>query len=169
MNNTKNFNVIATEHGQHTKNFNAIATAYGQHTQDFNVIATAHGQHTNNFNAVTTEHWQHTKDFNVNATAHGKHTKNFNAIAVRVIAQAIDRRPLTADCRVQIQAKPCGICSGRRGIKTGFIPAQFFAFRCQYRSNDAHTDISLTLHNHYTAPHLALLRGSTTARVQVKR
>jgi hypothetical protein len=36
----------------------------------------------------------------------------------RAVAQAVSRRPLTAEARV----RPCGICGGQSGTRTGFSP-----------------------------------------------
>jgi hypothetical protein len=43
------------------------------------------------------------------------------------MAQAVSRRPLTAEVRVS----PCGICGGQSGIGTGFSPSSL-AFPRQY-------------------------------------
>jgi hypothetical protein len=40
----------------------------------------------------------------------------------RAMAQAVSRRPLTAEARVQSWVSPCGICGGRNGTGTGFSP-----------------------------------------------
>jgi hypothetical protein len=39
------------------------------------------------------------------------------------MAQAVSRRPLTADSRVRAQVNPCGICVGQSGTGTGFSPS----------------------------------------------
>jgi hypothetical protein len=36
------------------------------------------------------------------------------------MAQAVSRRPLTAEARVQSRVSPCGICGGQNGTGTGF-------------------------------------------------
>jgi hypothetical protein len=51
------------------------------------------------------------------------------------MAQAVSRRPLTAETRVRSQVGPCGICGGQRGIGTGFSPSTVFP--CQFHSTDA--------------------------------
>jgi hypothetical protein len=38
------------------------------------------------------------------------------------MAQAVSRRPLTAEARIRSQFSPCGICSGQSGTGTGFFP-----------------------------------------------
>jgi hypothetical protein len=38
------------------------------------------------------------------------------------MAQAVSRRPLTAEARVRSPVSPCGICGGRSGTGTGFFP-----------------------------------------------
>jgi hypothetical protein len=38
------------------------------------------------------------------------------------MAQAISRRPLTAEAQVQSRVIPCGICGGQSGTGTGFSP-----------------------------------------------
>jgi hypothetical protein len=38
------------------------------------------------------------------------------------MAQAVSRRPLTAEARVRYRVSPCGICGGRSGTGTCFFP-----------------------------------------------
>jgi hypothetical protein len=38
------------------------------------------------------------------------------------MAQAVSRRPLTAEARVRPRVSPCGICGGQSGTGTGFSP-----------------------------------------------
>jgi hypothetical protein len=45
----------------------------------------------------------------------------------RAMAQAVSRRPLTAECRVN----PCGICGGQSGTGTGISPSTLI-FPCQF-------------------------------------
>jgi hypothetical protein len=52
------------------------------------------------------------------------------------MAQAVSRRPLTAEVRVQSQVYPCGICGGQSGTGTGFPPGTS-AFLCQLHSTGA--------------------------------
>jgi hypothetical protein len=40
----------------------------------------------------------------------------------RAMAQAVRRRPLTAEARVRVRVNPCGICGGQSGTGTGFSP-----------------------------------------------
>jgi hypothetical protein len=40
----------------------------------------------------------------------------------RAMAQAVSRRPLTAEARVRSRVTPCGICGGQSGTGTGFSP-----------------------------------------------
>jgi hypothetical protein len=45
----------------------------------------------------------------------------------RDIAQAVSRRPLTAEARIRAQVSSCGICDGRSGSDTGFV-CEFLVF-----------------------------------------
>jgi hypothetical protein len=38
----------------------------------------------------------------------------------RAMAQAVSRRPLTAEARVRSRVSPCGICGDQSGTGTGF-------------------------------------------------
>jgi hypothetical protein len=38
------------------------------------------------------------------------------------MAQAVSRRPLTAEARVRSRVSPCGIYGGQSGTGTGFFP-----------------------------------------------
>jgi hypothetical protein len=60
----------------------------------------------------------------------------------RAMAQAVSRRPLTAEYRVRARVNPCGICDGQSGNATGFSPTSS-VFPCQYHSTVVlHTHIS---------------------------
>jgi hypothetical protein len=48
------------------------------------------------------------------------------------MAQAVSRRPLTAEARVRSRVSPCW-CGGQRGIGTGFSPSTS-VFPCQFHS-----------------------------------
>jgi hypothetical protein len=52
------------------------------------------------------------------------------------MAQAISRRPLTAEARVRACVNPCEICGGKSGTGTGFSPSSS-VFPCQYHSTIA--------------------------------
>jgi hypothetical protein len=39
------------------------------------------------------------------------------------MAQAVSRRPVTAESRVHHGVGPCGICGGQSGTGTGFSPS----------------------------------------------
>jgi hypothetical protein len=54
----------------------------------------------------------------------------------RAMAQAVSRRPSTAEARVRSRVCPCGICGGQSGIGTGFYPSSS-VFPCQFRSTGA--------------------------------
>ena len=41
------------------------------------------------------------------------------------MAQAVRRRPLTAEAQVRSQVSPCDIGGGRSGTRTGFSPRTF--------------------------------------------
>jgi hypothetical protein len=43
------------------------------------------------------------------------------------MAQAVSRRPLTAESRVRSRVGTCGICGGQSGTGTGFLP-EYFGF-----------------------------------------
>jgi hypothetical protein len=49
----------------------------------------------------------------------------YNGGDVRVMAQAVSRRPLTAEARVRSRVNPCEIFIGQSGSGTGFSPCQF--------------------------------------------
>jgi hypothetical protein len=51
------------------------------------------------------------------------------------MAQAVSRRPLTAEARVRSRFGPCGIC-GRSGSRTGFSPSTS-VFPCQFHFTGA--------------------------------
>jgi hypothetical protein len=52
------------------------------------------------------------------------------------MAQAVSRRPLTAEARVRSQVNPCGIYGGQSGTGTGFSPSTL-VFPCQFYSTGA--------------------------------
>jgi hypothetical protein len=52
------------------------------------------------------------------------------------MAQAISRRPLTAEARFRSRVSPCGICGGQSGTETGFSPSTS-VFLCQFHSTGA--------------------------------
>jgi hypothetical protein len=43
------------------------------------------------------------------------------------MAQAISRRPVTAEARVQSRVSPCGVCGGQSGTGTGSSPSCRFS------------------------------------------
>jgi hypothetical protein len=45
----------------------------------------------------------------------------------RIVAQAVSRRPLTADVRFEGESNPCGICGGQ-GFTDRFHPPPAFRF-----------------------------------------
>jgi hypothetical protein len=49
------------------------------------------------------------------------------------MAQAVSRRPLTAEARVRSRVSTCGICGGQSGTGTGFSPSTS-VFPCQFHS-----------------------------------
>ena len=54
----------------------------------------------------------------------------------RVMAQAVSRRPPTAEARVLSRVSPCGICGGQSDTGTVFSPSTS-VFPCQFHSTDA--------------------------------
>jgi hypothetical protein len=52
------------------------------------------------------------------------------------VAQAVSRRPLTAEARVRFQASQCEMCGGQSVTATGFSPSTS-VFPCQYDSTNA--------------------------------
>jgi hypothetical protein len=52
------------------------------------------------------------------------------------MAQAVIRRPPTAEARVRSGVSQCGICGGRKGTGTGLSPSTS-AFPCQFHSTGA--------------------------------
>jgi hypothetical protein len=52
------------------------------------------------------------------------------------MAQAVSRRPLTAEARVRYRVIPCGICGGQSGTGTDFSPITL-VFPCQFHSTGA--------------------------------
>jgi hypothetical protein len=52
------------------------------------------------------------------------------------MAQAVSRRPLTAESRVRSRVNPCGMCGGQSGTGTGFSPSTL-VFHCQFHSTGA--------------------------------
>jgi hypothetical protein len=43
------------------------------------------------------------------------------------MAQAVSRRPLTAEARVRSRVSQCGVCGGQSGTGTGFSPSCRFS------------------------------------------
>jgi hypothetical protein len=50
-----------------------------------------------------------------------------NSALGRAMAQAISRRPLTAEARVRSRVSPCEISGGQSGTGTGFSPSCRFS------------------------------------------
>jgi hypothetical protein len=71
------------------------------------------------------------------------------------MAQAVSRRPLTAEARV----RPCGVCGGQSGTGTGFFP-ELSVFPCQFHSTGAPLLVKLgkkeTAHLHHRVAQKAL-------------
>jgi hypothetical protein len=60
----------------------------------------------------------------------------YNSVLGRAMAQAVSRRPLTAEARVRSRVSPCVICGGQSGTGTSFSPSTS-VFPCQFHSTDA--------------------------------
>jgi hypothetical protein len=52
------------------------------------------------------------------------------------MAQAVSRRPVTAEARVRSRVSPCEICGGQSGTGTGFPPSTS-GLPCQFHSTGA--------------------------------
>ena len=52
------------------------------------------------------------------------------------MAQAVSRRPFTAEARIRSRVSPCEICGGQSGNGTGFSPSTS-VFPCQFHSTGA--------------------------------
>jgi hypothetical protein len=71
------------------------------------------------------------------AALHRKKTKQTSITEEgRAMAQAVSRRPLTAEALVRSRVSPCGICGGQTGTGTGFSPSTS-VFPCQFHSTGA--------------------------------
>jgi hypothetical protein len=68
----------------------------------------------------------------------------------RAMAQAVSRRPLTAEAEVRSRVRPYGICGGQSGTGTGFSPSTS-VFPCQFHSTGAplHGKTKKTNHLHH--------------------
>jgi hypothetical protein len=60
----------------------------------------------------------------------------YKGVDGRAMAQAVSRRPPTAEDRVRSRVSPCGICGGQSGIGTSFSPSTS-VFPCQFHSTGA--------------------------------
>jgi hypothetical protein len=55
------------------------------------------------------------------------HSVSYCETKGRAMAQAVSRRPPTAEARFRSRVSPCGICGGKSGTGTGFFP-EYFGF-----------------------------------------
>jgi hypothetical protein len=58
------------------------------------------------------------------------------------MAQAVSRRPLTAETRVRFRVSPCEICGGQSGTGTVFF-SELSVFPCQFHSTGAPSTVKL--------------------------
>ena len=63
------------------------------------------------------------------------------------MAQAVSRRPLTAETRIRSQASPCGICGAQSGTATGFSTSTS-VFPSQFHSTGAPLHVKTKKTNH---------------------
>jgi hypothetical protein len=71
-----------------------------------------------------------------------------NLCCGRATAQAVSRRPPTADTRFRTRVGPCGICGGQSGTGTGFYPSTS-VFPCQFHSIGAPLDVKTKKTNNF--------------------
>jgi hypothetical protein len=63
-------------------------------------------------------------------------------VGSRAMAQAVSRRPLTAETRVCARVSPCGICGGQSGIGAGVSPSSSV-----FRGNIIPPSLSILIYN----------------------
>ena len=73
------------------------------------------------------------------------------------VAQAVSRRPLTAEARVLSRVSPCGICGGQSGAVTSFPLSISFHWCSITLKNENTNHLSLHLH-HRVAQEASRLR-----------
>jgi hypothetical protein len=64
------------------------------------------------------------------------YSNGINGSCGRAMAQAVSRRPPTAEARVRSRVSSCGVCGGQSGTGTGFSPSKS-VFPCQFHSTGA--------------------------------
>jgi len=77
------------------------------------------------------------------------------------MAQAVSRRPLTAEARVLSQVSPCEICGARSGSETGISPSTSICLASYHSTNAPYSFVSRWLHIIERLPRYVPLDGAS--------